>query len=52
MQLGSGVAVAVPQASSIALMGPLTWEPLYAVGVALKRKKQKEKISGYSDLEI
>ena len=35
-RLGSHVAVA------IALIQPLAWEPLYAVGVALKKKKKTE----------
>ena len=28
---------------AIALIGPLAWDPAYAVGVALKRKKKKER---------
>ena len=36
MWLGSGVAVAV------APIGPLAWEPPYAVGVALKSKKKQK----------
>ena len=35
MQLGSGVALAVV----VALMGPLAWEPPYAVDATLKRKR-------------
>ena len=29
--------------AAVALTGPLAWEPLYAVGAALKRQKEKEK---------
>ena len=29
--------------SAVALIGPLAWEPPYAVGVALKGKKKKSK---------
>ena len=34
MRLGSGIAVA--------LIGPLAWEPPYAMGVALKKTKDKK----------
>ena len=44
MRLGSGIAVAV--ASATALIRPLAWEPPYAAGVALKRKKGKKKKTG------
>ena len=30
--------------TATALIGPLVWEPPYAVGVALKRQKEKKKI--------
>ena len=30
------------------LVGPLAWEPLYALGVALKRPKKKKKKEGNS----
>ena len=30
--------------TATALIGPLAWEPPYAVGVALKRQKEKKKI--------
>jgi len=36
---GSGVAVA----AAVALIRPLAWESPYAVGVALKRQKTKNK---------
>ena len=39
MWLGSGVAMAVAQASAPAPIQPLAWELPYATGVALKRKK-------------
>ena len=46
-QLGSLVAVAVAEAQagnySFDLIRPLAWEPLYAVGVALKRPKKKKR---------
>ena len=42
MQLGSHVAVAVHRPAAAALIQPLTWEPPYAVGVALKKKKKKD----------
>ena len=29
--------------AAVALIGPLAWEPPYAVGTALKKKKRKEK---------
>ena len=35
MQLGARVAVAMAAAAPI---GPLAWEPQYAMGVALKKK--------------
>ena len=41
MWLGSGVAVAVAVASAAALIQPLAWEPPYAAGAAVKRKKKK-----------
>ena len=31
--------------ASVALIGPLAWEPPYAVGVALKAKEDKIKIN-------
>ena len=37
MQLRSGIAAAVAQAGSAALIGPLAWELPYASGTALKR---------------
>ena len=30
---------------AVALIQPLTWEPLYAAGVALKRQKDKNKVA-------
>ena len=30
--------------TAIALIGPLPWEPAYATGVALKKKKKRQKI--------
>ena len=43
MRLGSHVAVAVVYVglAPTAPIGPLAWEPPYAVGVALKRQKIK-----------
>ena len=41
MKLGSGVAMAVAQASAAAPVQPLSWEFPYDAGVALKRKKKK-----------
>jgi len=43
MRLRSHVAVAVvlQGAAAAALIQPLAWELLYAVGVALKKKKKK-----------
>ena len=32
--------------AAVALIRPLAWEPLYATGVALKRKKKKKKKDG------
>ena len=29
--------------AAVALIGPLAWEPLYAAGVAIKKKKTKKK---------
>ena len=47
MWLGSGtaVAVAVAVAGSCSSDRPLAWEPTYAIGVALKRKKKRKKVS-------
>ena len=33
--------------AAVALIRPLAWEPLYAVGVALKRKKKKSLLGGH-----
>ena len=41
MQLRSSVAMAV-EASAAALIGPLAWELPYAMGVAIKRKKEEK----------
>ena len=30
--------------AAVALIGPLAWEPPYAMGVALKNKKQKKRV--------
>lgn len=44
MWLGSSVAVAVVyRPAAAALIQPLAWELPYATGVALKRKKKKQK---------
>ena len=43
MQLGSGIAVAGAQASGYSSIQPLAWIPPYAMGVALKRQKDKNK---------
>ena len=42
MWLGSGIAVAVAQASAVALIQPLAWEWPYATGAALKKTKDKK----------
>ena len=42
MQLGSCVAVAVVQAGSCSSNSTLAWEPPYAMGVTLKRQRQKK----------
>lgn len=42
MQLRSGIAVTLEQASAAALIQPLAWELPYATDAALKRKKRKE----------
>ena len=39
MQLRSGVAGAVTQATAAALIHPLAWELPHAAGVAVKKKK-------------
>ena len=41
-QLGSHVAVAAARPAAAVLIHSLTWEPPYAVGVALKRQKEKK----------
>ena len=38
--------------AAVALIGPLAWEPPYAVGVALKRKKKKKYIYIYTHTHI
>ena len=40
MWLGSGVAMAMAQASAEGPIRPLAWERPYGVGMALKRKKE------------
>ena len=42
MQLGSGVAVAVAQATAAALIQLLAWELPYAADEAVKKKKKKK----------
>ena len=42
MWLLSGVAVLWCRPAAVALIGPLAWEPPYAVGAALKRQEQKK----------
>ena len=42
-RLGSHIAVAVVQAGGYSSDSTLAWEPPYALGAALKSKKQKEK---------
>ena len=52
MWLGSDVAVAVACAVAVAaaLIRPLAWEPPYAMGVALeKRKKRRISINSLPD---
>ena len=41
MRLGSCVPVAGHRAEAVAPIRSLAWEPLYATGAALKRKKKK-----------
>ena len=43
MRLGSHVAVAVMLTRAIAPIGPVAWEPPYAMGTDLKSKKNKER---------
>ena len=43
MQLKSGVAVAVAQATAAVAIQPLAWELPYATGSALKELKKKKK---------
>ena len=49
MWLRTGIAVALVllwlwcRLAAVASIRPLAWEPLYAVDVALKRKKKKER---------
>ena len=48
MWLGSCVAVVLwlwRRPEAIALIGPLAWEPPYAMGVALKRQKDQKKLA-------
>ena len=40
--LRSSVAVAVAQAIAAALIQPLAWEHVYALGLAIKEKKKKK----------
>ena len=49
MWLGSGVAVAVEQASAAAPIQPLAWELPYAATAAITRGKEEKKKSSYSD---
>ena len=35
--------------AAVALIGPLAWEPPYAAGAALKRKKRKSCVTGNGD---
>ena len=48
-RLGSGVAVAWCRLAAVAPIRPLGWEPPYAMGVALKRQKDKQtkKVQGW-----
>ena len=46
--LGSDVAVSC----GVALIQPLAWELPYAMGVALKKKKKKEKMLNYKVLGV
>ena len=41
MWLRSYVAMAVVQLAAVALIGPLAWDPPYAMSVALKRQKKR-----------
>ena len=43
MRLGSCVAWLWCRLAATAWIGPLAWEPLYAVGMAPKRQKKKKK---------
>ena len=43
MRLGSGVAVPVVRMASAVQIRPLAWKLPYAAGVALKKKRKKEK---------
>ena len=50
MWLGSGVAVAVAvtQASAVALIQPLGWELMYVAGAAIKRKQTNKQKTKYT----
>ena len=37
--------------AAIAPIGPLAWEPPYAVGVALKRKKKKAQLTNTQNVQ-
>ena len=43
MQLRSSIGVAVGRLTAVALIQPLYWEPPYAMGAALTRKKKRKK---------
>ena len=51
-QLGSGIAGAVVEAAAGAPVRPLVWEPPYAVGAALKDKRQQNKVVALSRLNV
>ena len=41
MKLGSDVAMAMVQASAVALIQPLAWELPYVTGAAIKKKEDE-----------
>ena len=47
MQLGSGIAVIWHwcRLAAVSLIQPLAWETPYAMGVALKKKKKKNRVA-------
>ena len=51
-RLRSPVAVTVVQAEATALIGPLAWEPPYALGAALEKAKRPKKKGTFSIVSL